>query len=101
MGTREVRNSDSNSRATPERLTSPVATTAATKAYRASTVATGPGVHCPPLVRFVSAIDACPPALGASSLLNPGGAPPPWGGTAAGPGIAAARTPERTAAVKT
>jgi hypothetical protein len=46
----------------------------------------------PPLVRFGSAIGACPPAIGVSSSVARLGAPPPLA-----PGVAATRTPEETA----
>jgi hypothetical protein len=81
-----------------------VATTAAVKAYRASR-----NRHChrdygasSPLVRFGSAVVACPPALGALSSLNPGGAPPLIARLGAAPpldlGITTARTLEETVA---
>jgi hypothetical protein len=81
-----------------------VATTAAIEAYRASR-----NRHChracgapSPLVRFGSTVVACPPALGALSSLDPGGAPLSVARLGATPPLAleitAAQTREGTAA---
>jgi hypothetical protein len=68
-------------------------------APRTTAVATRPGVSSP-LVRFRSVIAACPPALGASSSLDPSGASPSVARLGVAPslalGIATARTTEGT-----
>jgi hypothetical protein len=88
----------------PERPASPVATTAAVEAYRASRNHRCRWVWGAPLqlVWFGSDDDACPHAPGASPSLDPGGTPPPVACLRAAPplalGITTACTPEGTAA---
>jgi hypothetical protein len=88
----------------PEQTVSPVATTATVEAYRASRNRRHHWAWSvlPSLIRFGSIVAASLPASGASSLLDPGGAPPSVARLRAAPPLAleisVTRTPEGTAA---